>query len=49
MLVVNESELSDQSNEVESRQIAEFDTESVIRVAVEGIKLLIDRDRAKKQ
>jgi uridine phosphorylase len=46
MLVVNESELSDQA---ENQHIAEFDTESVIRVAVEGIKLLIARDRAKNQ
>lgn len=47
MLVVNESELSDIVAGEADRQLPEFDAETVIRVAVEGIKLLIDRDRAK--
>ena len=47
MLVVNESELSDIVADEAGKQLPEFDAETVIRVAVEGIKLLIDRDRAK--
>jgi uridine phosphorylase len=47
MLVVNESALSDISPEDSHKHIAEFDAEAVIRVGVEGIKLLIERDRAK--
>ena len=46
MLVVNESELSNVSLDAPAKQLAEFDAEAVIRVAVEGIKLLIARDYA---
>jgi uridine phosphorylase len=45
MLVVNEAELSEIAMEDANKQIAEFDTECVIRVAVEAINLLIERDR----
>jgi uridine phosphorylase len=47
MLIVNESELSDLSPDDASKHMAEFDAEAVIRVGVESIKLLIERDRAK--
>lgn len=47
MLVINESELSDIVADEAGKQLPEFDAEAVIRVAVEGIKILINRDRAK--
>ena len=45
MLVVNESELAEIALHDAHRLIAEFDTENVIRVAIEGIKILIEQDR----
>ena len=48
MLVVNESELAEMPMHHGKKQIAEFDTEAVIRVAVEAIKILIEQDRSKK-
>jgi uridine phosphorylase len=47
MFVVNESELSDISIGDASKQLAEFDADSVIRVAVEALKILIVRDHAR--
>ena len=41
MLVINESELGEHSGS----HIVEFDAEAVIRVAVEGFKILIEQDR----
>lgn len=47
MVVVNEAELSEIAQDDAAKQLPEFDAESVIRVGVEAIKLLIERDRAK--
>ena len=47
MLVVNESELSDIPSADADKLMPEFDAESVIRVAVEGIRILISGDKAK--
>jgi hypothetical protein len=46
MLVINESEFADISDADANKVLNEFDAESVIRVGVEAIKLLIERDRA---
>ena len=46
MLIINESDLAELSQEDSDKQMAEFDSERVIRVAVEGLKKLIQKDRA---
>jgi uridine phosphorylase len=48
MLVINESELAEESQANPAKHMAEFDAENVIRVAVEGLKILIESDRSKK-
>ncbi len=45
MLIINESDLAEQSNEDPGKHMAEFDPDSVIRVAVGGLKRLILQDR----
>ncbi|MHC1740191.1 MAG: uridine phosphorylase [Anaerolineaceae bacterium] len=46
MLVVNESELSDLAEDDAAKSMPEFDADAVIRVAIEGIKILIAKDQA---
>lgn len=48
MLIINNSDLAEISNDDAAKQMAEFDAERVIRVAVEGLKLLIQRDKTRK-
>ena len=48
MLVINESELAEIADSNSDKHLNEFDADAVIRVGVEGIKLLIERDRAKQ-
>ncbi len=48
MLVVNESELAEIDDHDASKHMAEFDADSVIRVGVEAIKILIEQDRLNK-
>ena len=48
MLIINNSDLAELSPDDTSRQMAEFDPERVIQVAVEGLKILIARDKARK-
>ena len=43
MIVVNEADLGGHSD----THMVEFDAENVIRVAIEGLKILIEQDRAK--
>lgn len=45
MLVVNESELSEMDDHSAEKHMNEFDADSVIRVGVEAIKVLIEQDR----
>ena len=45
MLIINNADLADLSPDDNTKQMAEFDPERVIRVAVEGLKLLIARDK----
>jgi uridine phosphorylase len=45
MLIINASDLAELSPEDEQKRMAEFDSDRVIRVAVEGLKILIERDR----
>jgi hypothetical protein len=45
MLIINNADLAELSPEDSTKQMAEFDPERVIRVAVEGLKLLIARDK----
>ena len=45
MLIINASDLAELSPEDEQKRMAEFDFDRVIRVAVEGLKILIERDR----
>ena len=45
MLIINNADLADLSPDDNAKQMAEFDPERVIRVAVEGLKLLIARDK----
>ena len=47
MLIINESDLAELSQEDSDKQMAEFDSERVIRVAVEGLKKLIIQDNKK--
>lgn len=44
MLIVNDAGLGERSLEDSHHQLAEFDPDRVIRVAVEGLKILIERD-----
>lgn len=46
MLIINESDLAEKTTGKDETQIAEFDPERVIRVAVEGLKILIEKDRS---
>ena len=48
MLVINEHQLGETEASTEDKQLAEFDADSVIRVAVEAIKILIDQDQKSK-
>lgn len=41
MIVVNEADLGEQTE----THMAEFDADNVIRVAIEGFKILIEQDR----
>ncbi|HBF40649.1 MAG TPA: hypothetical protein DDW19_02380, partial [Anaerolineaceae bacterium] len=45
MLMINDSDLGNLSQEDAGKVMAEFDTERVIRVAVEALRLLIEQDR----
>ena len=45
MLMINGAELGELSQEDSAKKMAEFDSERVIRVAVEGLKILIEQDR----
>jgi uridine phosphorylase len=45
MLIINDSDLAERDQDDEHKQMAEFDPDQVIHVAVEGLKLLIDQDR----
>jgi uridine phosphorylase len=45
MLIINDADLAELSLEDANKRMAEFDSERVIRVAVEGLKLLIAQDR----
>jgi uridine phosphorylase len=47
MLVVNESELGEISLEDSKKHIAEFDMDIAIRVSVEALKILIEKDNSK--
>lgn len=47
MLVVNESELAEFDDTEASKHMNEFDADSVIRVGVEAIKILIAHDKQK--
>ena len=46
MLIINNADLAELSSDDNAKQMAEFDPEKVIRVAVEGLKLLIARDKS---
>jgi uridine phosphorylase len=48
MLVINESELAEISEDDADKHMAEFDADNVIKVAIEGIKILIGNDRKLK-
>ena len=43
MLVINESELAEIAADDDDKHMGEFDADNVIRVAIEGFKILIDR------
>jgi uridine phosphorylase len=45
MLVINESDLAEISETDDSKHMAEFDADSVIKVAIEGFKILIEQDK----
>jgi uridine phosphorylase len=45
VLIVNDCDLGEQSNEDDAKHMAEFDAETVIRVAVAGLKKLIRMDK----
>ncbi len=45
MQVINESELAEIPDNESSKHMAEFDPERVIKVAIEGLKILIEKDR----
>jgi uridine phosphorylase len=45
MLMINDPELGELSIEDRQKHMAEFDADRVIRVAVEGLKILIEQDR----
>jgi uridine phosphorylase len=48
MLVINESDLAETAEEDVGKHMNEFDADSVIKVAIEGFKLLIEQDRKHK-
>jgi uridine phosphorylase len=48
MLIINNDDLAEQSENDAKKYMAEFDPERVIKVAVEALKILITRDREKK-
>lgn len=45
MLIINNADLAELDAGDEAKQMAEFDAERVIRVAVEGLKILIQKDK----
>jgi len=45
MLIINNADLAELAPGDEAKQMAEFDAERVIRVAVEGLKILIQKDK----
>ncbi len=45
MLIINDADLGELSQEDDAKHMAEFDPERVIRVAVEGLRILIAQDR----
>ncbi len=45
MLVINESDLAETDEDDAAKHMAEFDADSVIKVAVEALKILIEADR----
>jgi uridine phosphorylase len=45
MLMINDPELGELSLEDQHKHMAEFDADRVIRVAVEGLKILIQQDK----
>lgn len=47
MLMINDPDLGELSQEDAKKKMAEFDADLVIRVAVEGLKILIEEDRSK--
>jgi len=47
MLVINEADLGEAPVSDHGKQMAEFDADAVIRVAIEGFKILIEQDRKK--
>ena len=46
MLVINEFDLAEVDEEDAAKHMAEFDADSVIKVAIEGLKILIQADRS---
>ena len=46
MLIINDDDLAEADEKDPDKKMAEFDADKVIRVAVEGLKLLIQRDKA---
>jgi uridine phosphorylase len=45
MLIINNSDLAELDAEDEAKHMAEFDADGVIRLVVEGLKLLIEQDK----
>jgi len=48
MLIINDDDLAETDEKDPGKKMAEFDADKVIRVAVEGLKLLIQGDKAGK-
>lgn len=46
MLIINDADLSELAEDDDNKKMAEFDSDRVIRVAVEGLKLLIQQDKS---
>ena len=45
MMIINNSDLAELSLDDENKQMAEFNADGVIQIAVEGLKILIEQDR----
>jgi len=45
MLVINEFDLAEVDEDDAAKHMAEFDADRVIKVAIEGLKILIQSDR----